>query len=51
LQVVEQLLVNVVKVFSLSQVVEVDLCDLVDDLADELAIFHVVVGVFKHGLD
>ena len=51
LQVVEHLLVDVAKVFALGQVVEVDLGDFVDHLADELAVFHVVVGVFKHGLD
>ncbi len=52
LQVFENLLVDVTKGVALLGLVEVDaLLDLVDHLADELAGFHVVVGVFKYAAD
>ena len=47
LQVVQDLLVDVAEVLALGQVVEVDLVDLVDHLAHELAGLHVVVGVLE----
>ena len=47
LQVVEHLLVDVAEVLPLGQVVEVDLVDLVDDLPEQLARLHVVVGVLE----
>jgi hypothetical protein len=48
LQVVEDLFVDVAEVLALGQIVEIDLVDLVDDLAHELAGLHVVVGVLEH---
>ena len=48
LQVVEQLLVDVAEVPSVGEVVEVDAVDLVDDLPQQVAGFHVVVGVLEH---
>ena len=47
LQVVQNLFIDVAEVLALGQVVEVDLIDLVDYLAQELAGLHVVVGVLK----
>ena len=51
LQVVEDLLVDLAEVLPLGEVVEVDLVDLVDDLAHQLARLHVVVGVLEHVAD
>ncbi len=48
LQVVEQLLVELAEVPALVEVVEVDQVDLVDDLPQQLAGLHVVVGVLEH---
>ena len=48
LQVVEQLFVDVAEVLAFRQVVEIDAADFVDDLPQQLAGLHVVVGVFKH---
>ena len=50
LQVLEDLFVEVVEEVALGLVVEVDLVDLVDDLAQQLAGLHVVVGVLEHRL-
>src|SRR5664280_198107 len=46
--VYEQLLIHVAKVLSLSQVVEIDLVDLVDHLPEQVSRLHVVVGVLEH---
>jgi hypothetical protein len=51
LQIVEDLLVDVAEVLAIGQVVEIDLVDAVDDLAHQLAGFHVVVGVLEHVMD
>ena len=48
LQIVEQLFVDVAEVFALGEIVEVNAVDLVDHLPQQLARFHVVVGVAKH---
>ena len=48
LQVVQDLFVDVAKMLAFGQVVEVDLVDLVDHLAHQLAGFHVVVGILEH---
>src|SRR4051812_25267777 len=48
LQVVEHLLIHVPEVLPLSQVVEIDLVDLVDHLAEQVSRLHVVVGVLEH---
>ena len=48
LQVVEDLLVEVAEVLAVGEIVEVDLLNLVDDLAHQLARLHVVVGVLEH---
>jgi len=47
LQVGEDLLVDIAEVLALDEVVEIDLVDLVDDLAQQLARLHVVVGVLE----
>ena len=47
LQVVEDLFVDVAKVLARGQVVEVDIVDLVDHLAHQLAGLHVVVGILE----
>ena len=51
LQVVEDLFVDVAEMLAFGQVVEIDLVDLVDHLAHQLAGFHVVVGVLEHVAD
>ena len=51
LEIVEDLLVHVAEVLLLGEVVEVDLVDLVDHLAEQLARLHVVVGVLEDGTD
>ena len=51
LQVLEDFFVEVVEEVAFLLVVEVDLVDLVDHLAQELAGLHVVKGVLEHGLD
>ena len=48
LQVVEQLLVELAEVPPLVEIVEIDLIDLVDHLPQQLAGFHIVVGVLEH---
>ncbi len=48
LQVAQYLLVQVVELVALGLAVEVDAVELVDHLAQQVAAFHVVVGVFKH---
>ena len=48
LQVIEDLLVDIAKMLALGQIVEIDLRDLVNDLAHQLAGFHIVVSIFKH---
>ena len=47
LQVIEDLLVDVAEVLALDEIVEIDLVDLVDDLAQQLARLHVVVGILE----
>ena len=47
LQVLEDLLVDVAEGVAVFGVVEVDLADLVDDLAHQGAGLHVVVGIFE----
>ena len=51
LQVVEQVLVDVAKMLPLGEVVEVDLVDLVHHLPQQMAGFHIVVGVLEHVFD
>lgn len=48
LQVAQYLFVQVVELVALGLAVEVDSAQLVDNLAQQLAAFHVVVGVFEH---
>ncbi len=48
LQVFEDFFVQVVELVTLALAVEVDGVQLIDDLAQQVAAFHVVVGVFKH---
>ena len=48
LQVIEDLLVDLAKMLAVCQRIEIDLIDLVDDLAQQLAGFHVVVGTLEH---
>jgi hypothetical protein len=48
LQVFEDLFVEVVELVALALAVEVDGVELVDDLAQQVAALHVVVGVFEH---
>ena len=48
LQVFEDFFVKVVELVALGLAIEVNRVELVDDLAQQLAAFHVVVGVFKH---
>src|SRR5687767_10662336 len=47
LEISEDLLIHVAKVLACGEVVEVDLVNLVGHLAEELARFHVVVGIFE----
>jgi hypothetical protein len=51
LQVVEHLLVDLSEVLLFREVVEVDIVDLVDDLAHQLTRLHVVVGILEHVAD
>ncbi len=51
LQIVEDLLVDVAEMLAFGQVVEIDLVDLVDHLAHQLAGLHVVMGVLEHAAD
>jgi hypothetical protein len=48
LQILEDFFVEVVEQMPFGAVVEVDLVDLVDDLAQQLAGLHVVEGVLEH---
>ena len=48
LQVFEDFFVEVVELVALGLAVEIDRVKFVDDLAQQLAALHVVVGVFKH---
>ena len=48
LQVAQDLLVDAAEGVAVAAVVEVDLADLVDDLAHQGAGLHVVVGIFEH---
>ena len=48
LQVVEQLLVDIAKVFALAEIIEINAVNLVHHLPQQLARFHVVIGIAKH---
>ena len=48
LQIVEQLFIYIAKVLSLGEVIKIDLAYFVDNLTNQLTIFHVVVGVLKY---
>lgn len=47
LQVVQQLFIEFAEVATLVEIIEIDLIDLVDHLPQQLAGFHVIVGVLK----
>ena len=48
MQVFQDFFVQVVELVALGLAIEVDGVELVDDLAQQVPAFHVVVGVFKH---
>ena len=48
LQVVEQLLVDIAKVLPLAEIIEINAVDLIHHLPQQLARFHVVIGIAKH---
>lgn len=48
LEIVEQLFVDVAEVFALAEIIEINAIDLVHHLPQQLARFHVVVGVAEH---
>ncbi|MDT4839834.1 hypothetical protein FQZ97_736350 [compost metagenome] len=51
LQVLEDLFVQIVELVAFGLAIEIDAIELVDYLAQKVAAFHVVVGVFEHAAD